>query len=518
MRVLYLFCGLPRKADIREFLQKFASSDEFEFEIREVDIERSSDDDLAESSLWSDLLDQVKRGRWDVVVLSPPCGTWSRARYQWKVHPGPKPLRSSIWPLGFPWLSDQCRKQVEIANYFVFQSILAAGLAAESGGFYLIEHPEDLGEVAGEVPASIWQLPEMRQLVEKTQGTTWAVYQCKYSALSPKPTRFASNIRQCKNFQFSSWPKFDSKHRYLGPLPKSCGHRFHVKKLIGKDVSGKWRTSPSASYPSGLCKYLAAIIASVRSYRGVDSVELEPLEQSVSSLQQSVQQSVVSTNSQSDQCGGSSNQVEKDGKCSSSSPSKVRFPPSPPLGKPTGDVKGVRFPSYGNWGSPLIVEWDGEVREFVDGLGICSSNRWRPECRGIGLDTEAIDLLSKLFDLVSTFVQEQLGDLRLAAFKLVLGKFEGSPFSEASLETIRCEWSKLLASPQAAMVRAEGQPFFLDLMAQTLRALGDPDWEILTSVGYHNGFHTDAEVWHLTWLNYSHFNHRPKRVLLRFSS
>ena len=115
------------------------------------------------------VLDQVKRGLWDVVVLSPPCGTWSRARYQWKLHPGPKPLRSSSWPLGFPWLSDQCRRQVEVANYFVFQSILAAELVAQSGGFYLFEHPEDLGEVAGEVPASIWQLPEMRQLVEKVR-------------------------------------------------------------------------------------------------------------------------------------------------------------------------------------------------------------------------------------------------------------------------------------------------------------------------------------------------------------
>ena len=25
-------------------------------------------------------------------------------------------------------------------------------------------------------------------------------------------------------------------------------------------------------------------------------------------------------------------------------------------------------------------------------------------------------------------------------------------------------------------------------------------------------FVADAEVWHLTWLNYSHFNHRPKRM------
>ena len=97
----------------------------------------------------------------------------------------------------------------------------------------------------------------------------------------------------------------------------------------------------------------------------------------------------------------------------------------------------------------------------MDGLGICSCNRWRPECRGIGLDTEAIDLSSKLFDLVSTFVQEQLGDLRLAAFKLVLGKFEGSPFSEAPLETIRCEWSKLLASPQAAMVLRANHSFLI---------------------------------------------------------
>ncbi len=268
-----------------------------------MDIERSADDDLAKSSLWSDLLDHSQRGLWDVVVLSPPCGTWSRARYQWKVHPGPKPLRSSSWPLGFPWLSDQCRKQVEVANYFVFQSILAAEFVAQSGGFYLFEHPEDLGEVAGEVPASIWQLPEMRQLVETTQGTTWAVYQCKYSALSPKPTRFASNIRQCKNFQCSSWPKFDSKHRYLGPLPRSCGHRFHVKKLIGKDDTGKWRTSPSASYPAGLCKYLASIIASVPRRRGDDSVQQQQTGVDAVQQQQAEQQPVASSVKGSQHCG-----------------------------------------------------------------------------------------------------------------------------------------------------------------------------------------------------------------------
>lgn len=32
----------------------------------------------------------------------------------------------------------------------------------------------------------------------------------------------------------------------MGPLSKSCGHKYHVKKLIEKDASGKWQTSPSS--------------------------------------------------------------------------------------------------------------------------------------------------------------------------------------------------------------------------------------------------------------------------------
>jgi len=41
-------------------------------------------------------------------------------------------------------------------------------------------------------------------------------------------------------------------------------------------------------------------------------------------------------------------------------------------------------------------------------------------------------LSAKVFDIVSNFVQTQLGDLQVAAMKLALGRFEGSPFAEGS--------------------------------------------------------------------------------------
>ena len=34
-----------------------------------------------------------------------------------------------------------------------------------------------------------------------------------------------------------------------------------------------------------------------------------------------------------------------------------------------------------NFGKPIMVEWEGKVRPFIDGLGLCSPTRWLPSCR-----------------------------------------------------------------------------------------------------------------------------------------
>ena len=126
-----------------------------------------------------------------------------------------------------------------------------------------MEHPEDLGAVGQERPASVWQLDEMRQMVIDTNATTWAVFQCQYGGLTPKPTRFVSDIDDAKKAKYNKWPSFSRDGQYLGPLPYSCGHRWHVKKLIGKSKDGRFHTGPSAAYPAGLCMFLAQLMASV---------------------------------------------------------------------------------------------------------------------------------------------------------------------------------------------------------------------------------------------------------------
>ena len=51
---------------------------------------------------------------------------------------------------------------------------------------------------------------ESRQMVLDTGATTWALFQCGYGGLSPKPTRFVSNIDEAKKAKFSKWPSFSS--------------------------------------------------------------------------------------------------------------------------------------------------------------------------------------------------------------------------------------------------------------------------------------------------------------------
>eukprot|EP00434_Breviolum_minutum_P013170 symbB.v1.2.011607.t2/scaffold783.1/size170700/1 len=250
------------RADVKQCLKKLALKHHFELEIREVDIERSSDDDLTKSQLWDELLEQIRSGHFDVVFMSPPCNTWSRVRFQWQQFPGPRPVRNAAWPMGFPWLSAKQKEIVEFANYFVRQTIQAC-YAAASRTKFLVEHPEGLGAVGRERPASVWQLDEMRQMVLDANATTWAVFQCQYGGLTPKPTRFVSNIRDAKKAKYNKWPSFSKDGQYLGPLPYSCGHRWHVKKLIGKSKDGRFQTGPSAAYPAGLCMFLAQLIASV---------------------------------------------------------------------------------------------------------------------------------------------------------------------------------------------------------------------------------------------------------------
>ena len=157
-RVLYVFAGKQRKCDVAHFLHLSLKD---ELTIKEVDICRDGTDVLDEAS-WQSMIDSISAGAWDVLIITPPCSTWSRVRWANKM--GPPPVRSRQWVWGFPWLEGRWKKDCDNGNCFIRKTLEASALAHSVGCKFFIEHPEDLGTTAAGFPASIWILPELLEL------------------------------------------------------------------------------------------------------------------------------------------------------------------------------------------------------------------------------------------------------------------------------------------------------------------------------------------------------------------
>ena len=183
--MLYLFAGEPRKADVRHYLQGLCDLAQVVLAISEVDICRDPGMDLLDETTAKRALQQIRDGSWDVVIVTPPCNTFSRVRF---VQPGPRPVRSRLYPLGFPWLSDNLLELARQGNQFIDFSFQVCFAALDVHADFLLEHPEDLGRTrSGHTPASIWQLEDARRLFSHEQVFTFAVYQCGFWLSHPSP-------------------------------------------------------------------------------------------------------------------------------------------------------------------------------------------------------------------------------------------------------------------------------------------------------------------------------------------
>jgi hypothetical protein len=103
LRVLYLFAGKRRRADIREHLEHMCHKLGYKLLMKEVDLElHGLADDLLDDKIWDNELASLANGDWDVLLGTPPCNTHTRV--VWSNSRGPKPVRSRHHPRGFPWL------------------------------------------------------------------------------------------------------------------------------------------------------------------------------------------------------------------------------------------------------------------------------------------------------------------------------------------------------------------------------------------------------------------------------
>ena len=226
--MLYLFAGIARDGDIRSHLQKICASQQLVLTMHEFDLVRGPDQDLSSTVLWDNLFKMIQTGVFDVLILSPPCSTFSRARHRYSGTFGPRPLRSHAHLLGFPWLRDADNRRVEQANFFIRQSFKAARLQQQQGLYFILEHPEDLGRVSsGERPASIWAFDEILEMCAGGDIACWGVHQCFFGAATSKPTRLLSNLPAALRFGVSL-PVFDDDGRYLGRCRNARMHMTSV--------------------------------------------------------------------------------------------------------------------------------------------------------------------------------------------------------------------------------------------------------------------------------------------------
>ena len=241
--------------------------------LRELDLKRDVNQDLSCQPLWDSIFEELRLGLWDVVLMSPPCSTFSRARFNYRKG-GPRPLRDCVYPHGFPWLRESDRAAVRQADFFVDRCLDAIQLQINSCKHFLIEHPEDLGVTrTGAHPASIWQLSKLRDLVDAS-ASSFALHQCHFGSASQKPTRLAGNLPSWAHLSVS-WPQFDRTGHYCGPLPQCTEHEH--EPLIGfNSETNAWRTTSSASYPSAFCAMLALNILSAARNETTPPAPLQP--------------------------------------------------------------------------------------------------------------------------------------------------------------------------------------------------------------------------------------------------
>ena len=150
------------------------------------------------------MVGQIRSSEFDIVVLSPPCGSWSRAN--WANDDGPKPCRDQAQPWGFPSQKAHQQRRADAGNEFIHFSTVAIRRAQQvrTKGFVVravLEHPEDLGRMDKGEPASIWQLPELRSAFGDTPFVCVAGHQCQFPGIDlKKPTRIMTDILTFKVF------------------------------------------------------------------------------------------------------------------------------------------------------------------------------------------------------------------------------------------------------------------------------------------------------------------------------
>ena len=113
---------------------------------------------------------------------------------------------------------------------------------------------------------------------------------------------------------------------------------------------------------------------------------------------------------------------------------------------------------------------------MIEGSGLCSPGRWDPQSRHV--DQIAEKIRAELMKILRT----KWCDVIQLLFELAVGKHASSPFTEEMRQSGRRVVMAIVGmrvDDETATTPVEGQPFYLHILSEVARVLGDPDWRIL---------------------------------------
>ena len=458
-RVLYLFSGAQRKASVASFLQEESSRSAIQFELHEIDIQNSPDWDLTDKALQGRLLQDMARGHYHVVLITPPCSTWSRVRGA--NCRGPPMIRSQAYPWGFPWLSKRHQKDAELGNVLIHFMIevlqaLEGHPRTEDGSLVLVfgEHPEDLGTIWREEdrmqmhPASIWQLPQLRDFVRADnplQLFTVVFNQFCWSAPYRKPTRLITNLLSLKKWGPNTWPVFHHDGTYKGPAQDLCSCTPTVS-LARTAADDTFRTTATSIYPEPMDRAIAqAILLSFHAtppqakegptkgeWTKKRSREKEECGAEGASSSKALCKSDAGTALNRETVGSATLSKSRAGTTlSNATLSNATLSNTVNCTTLNGAGGGASSPSAPRpgLGPPMQTKYKGELRSIHDGAGLCSPGRWPVERRTAPASETGKELarwcLRAFEDWVELEGEEKAKDL---FWRTAGGKLGGTPF------------------------------------------------------------------------------------------
>ena len=148
--ILHLFSGRRRVGDLQEALEGLSVPAGAVMFVISLDIMVSTKHgDLTNLSQQEDILRVIRAGMIAAAFAGPPCETWSIARSQTVVGARklPRPLRTCKLPWGRVDISFREGQQVDVGNELMGFAVLVMLEVAISGGFAVLEHPQDPWEL-----------------------------------------------------------------------------------------------------------------------------------------------------------------------------------------------------------------------------------------------------------------------------------------------------------------------------------------------------------------------------------